>query len=84
MASTFQQRYLATYRWMLLGRVLEDRIASLYRSGGAIVGGVYLGRGQEAFSAALGASLAHGDVFGPLIRDMAGRLAFGEPLLDHA
>jgi len=46
---------------------------------------VYLGRGQEAFSAALGVSLERGhDVFAPLIRDMAGRLAFGEPLLDPA
>ena len=79
---TFQHRYLATYKWMVLGRVLEERIASLYRAGGKIVGGVYLGRGQEAFSAALGVSLNKGDVFGPLIRDMAGRLAFGEPLLD--
>ncbi len=77
-------RYLAAFRWMLLARALEDRIAGLYRAGGKIVGGVYLGRGQEAFSAALGTALSkdRGDVFGGLIRDMAGRLAFGEPLLD--
>jgi pyruvate dehydrogenase E1 component alpha subunit/2-oxoisovalerate dehydrogenase E1 component alpha subunit len=47
-----------------------------------IVGGVYLGRGQEAVSAAGGMFLEKGDVFGPLIRDQAGRSAFGEPLLD--
>lgn len=79
-------RYVAAFRWMLLARSMEDRIASLYRAGGKIVGGVYVGRGQEAFSAALGCSLSRerGDVFGPSIRDMAGRLAFGEPLLDSA
>ena len=66
---------------MLLARVLEEKLASLYRAG-KIFGGVYLGRGQEAISAATGASLQLGDVFAPLIRDQAGRLAFGEPLLD--
>ena len=80
------ERYIAAFRWMLLARALEARIASLYRAGGKIVGGVYRGRGQEAFSAALGCSLSkeRGDIFGGLIRDMAGRLAFGEPLLDPA
>jgi TPP-dependent pyruvate/acetoin dehydrogenase alpha subunit len=73
--------YLEAFRWMLLARVLEDKLASLYR-GGMIVGGVYLGRGQEAVSAACGMFLKKGDVFGPLIRDQAGRSAFGEPLLD--
>src|SRR6266513_5262770 len=73
--------YLEAFRWMLLARVLEDKLASLYR-GGMIVGGVYLGRGQEAVSAACGMFLQKGDVFGPLIRDQAVRSAFGEPVLD--
>src|SRR2546430_7663275 len=77
------ERFLEAFRWMLLARVLEDKLASLYR-GGMIVGGVYLGRGQEAVSAACGMFLKKGDVFGPLIRDQAGRSAFGEPLLDVA
>ena len=79
----FSTRYLSAYRQALLARILEDKIASLYRAG-KIVGGVYPGRGQEAFSVALGSCLnrAQGDIFGPLIRDQAGRLAFGEPLLD--
>jgi len=64
---------------MLTARMLEEKLASLYRAGGKIVGGVYTGRGQEAFSAALAGELVRGtDVFGPLIRDQAGRLAFGE------
>jgi pyruvate dehydrogenase E1 component alpha subunit/2-oxoisovalerate dehydrogenase E1 component alpha subunit len=66
---------------MLLARVTEEKLASLYR-GGKIQGGVFLSKGQEALSAALGVSLRKGDIFAPLIRDQAGRLAFGESLLD--
>jgi pyruvate dehydrogenase E1 component alpha subunit/2-oxoisovalerate dehydrogenase E1 component alpha subunit len=80
--SELQQRtYLDAYRWMLLARIAEERIASLYR-GGKIQGGVFLGKGQEALSVSVGISLRKGDVFAPLIRDQAGRLAFGESLLD--
>ena len=70
---------------MLQTRVLEDKIASLYR-GGLITGGVYVGRGQEAVSVACGLFLEKekGDIFAPLIRDQAGRSAFGEPLVDVA
>lgn len=77
----FQARYIEAYRWMLLARIAEDKIATLYR-GGKIVGGVFLGKGQEALSAATGLALKPGDVFAPLIRDQAGRFAFGESLLD--
>ena len=68
---------------MLLARRLEEKIAVIYR-GGAIAGGVYLGRGQEAVSGALGHALQKGDIFAPLIRDQAGRVAFGEDPLDFA
>jgi len=61
--------------------MLDDKFAALYRAG-KIHGGVFLGRGQEALSAAIGVSLKPNDVFAPLIRDTAGRLAFGEPVLD--
>ena len=70
------------FRAMLKARLLESKLSSLYKAG-KIVGGVYLGKGQEAVSAALGASLVKGrDIFAPLIRDQAGRTAFGEPLID--
>lgn len=83
LTGAFRDQYTRTYRHMLLARVLEDRLAAVYRAGGKIVGGVYVGRGQEAFSAALGVQLRKGhDVYGPLIRDQAGRIAFGEPILD--
>src|SRR5215470_5515759 len=80
-AAAPHERYLEAFRWMLLTRTLEDKIASLYR-GGLITGGVYVGRGQEAVSVACGLFLKKGDIFAPLIRDQAGRSAFGEPLLD--
>lgn len=68
---------------MVLARVLDEKFASLYRAG-KIHGGVFLGRGQEALSVSLGLALRRGDVFAPLIRDTAGRLAFGQPILDAA
>ena len=74
---------LSAFRWMLLGRLLDEKFASLYRAG-KIHGGVFIGRGQEALSVAIGLSLRKGDIFAPLIRDQAGRLAFGESVLDAA
>jgi TPP-dependent pyruvate/acetoin dehydrogenase alpha subunit len=79
--SSAREQFVRAFRWMLLARVLDDKFASLYRAG-KIHGGVFLGRGQEALSVALGIHLRRGDVFAPLIRDGAGRLAFGEPVLD--
>src|SRR5437899_7224895 len=79
--STLRDHYTKAFRWMLLARTLDDKFAGLYRAG-KIHGGVFLGRGQEALSVSIGLALRRGDVFAPLIRDTAGRLAFGEPLLD--
>src|SRR5215470_2268004 len=75
------ERFLEAFRWMLLARTLEEKLVSLYR-GGQITGGVYIGKGQEAVSVACGLFLEKGDIFAPLIRDQAGRSAFGEPLVD--
>lgn len=79
--ATFRETCLAASRFMLLARVLDDKFAALYRAG-KIHGGVFLGRGQEALSVSIGLSLKKGDVFAPLIRDAAGRLAFGESVID--
>jgi len=74
----------AMYCAMIQARMLENKLSSLYKAG-KIVGGVYLGKGQEAVSAALGSALIPGrDIFAPLIRDQAGRTAFGEPFIDCA
>src|SRR3982750_3145560 len=75
------ERFLEAFRWMLLTRTLEEKLVSLYR-GGQITGGVYIGKGQEAVSVACGLFLEKDDIFAPLIRDQAGRSAFGEPLID--
>jgi pyruvate dehydrogenase E1 component alpha subunit/2-oxoisovalerate dehydrogenase E1 component alpha subunit len=75
------EAHLRAYRYMLRARLLDEKFAALYRAG-KIHGGVFLGRGQEALSAALGIHLTKADVFAPLIRDAAGRLAFGETILD--
>ncbi len=80
-ADAVREAHLAACRFMLHARLLDDKFAALYRAG-KIHGGVFLGRGQEALSAALGVSLRKTDVFAPLIRDAAGRLAFGETTLD--
>ena len=73
--------HLTAFRFMLRARLLDEKFAALYRTG-KIHGGGFLGRGQEALSAAIGVSLKKTDVFAPLIRDAAGRLAFGEPVID--
>jgi acetoin:2,6-dichlorophenolindophenol oxidoreductase subunit alpha len=80
-ALLFRDLCLKAYRGMLLARILDDKFASLYRAG-KIHGGVFLGRGQEALSIATALSLRKGDIFAPLIRDAAGRLAFGETVLE--
>jgi acetoin:2,6-dichlorophenolindophenol oxidoreductase subunit alpha len=76
-----RELHLKAYRTMLLARQLDDKLASLYRAG-KIHGGVFLSRGQEALSVSIGLALCEGDIFAPLIRDLAGRLAFNEPILD--
>ena len=81
-AATNREFLRSVFQSMLRARILENKLSSLYKAG-KIVGGVYLGRGQEAVSATLGTALIQGkDIFAPLIRDQAGRTAFGEPLLD--
>src|SRR5437870_4596094 len=45
------EKYLEAFRWMLLARTFEEKLASMYR-GGRITGGVYVGKGQEAVSGA--------------------------------
>ncbi|MEI6712923.1 MAG: thiamine pyrophosphate-dependent dehydrogenase E1 component subunit alpha [Verrucomicrobiota bacterium] len=80
-APDFSETFRRAYRWMLLARLAEEKISSLFRTG-KITGGVFLSKGQEAISVATGIALRDGDIFAPLIRDQAGRLAFGESLLD--
>ena len=77
-AALDQEIFARAYRFMLLARTLDEKLAGLYRAGKIPGGGVYLGKGQEALSAASAVFLRKGDIYAPLIRDGAGRLAFGE------
>ena len=81
--TTDNEILLRAYRFMVLGRLLDEKFATLYR-GGKIHGGVFIGRGQEALSASIGVLLRDCDIFAPLIRDQAGRLAFKETVVDAA
>lgn len=80
-AVSSRELFLEALDFMLLARALDEKLASLFRAG-KVSGGVYLGLGQEALSVACGLALREGDVYAPLIRDGAGRLAFGESVLD--
>src|SRR2546428_14167501 len=71
-----REEYIQAFRWMLLGRILDEKFATLYRAG-KIHGGVFIGRGQEALSVSIAVALRKGDVFAPLIRDQAGGVGFG-------
>src|SRR5687768_3699549 len=59
---THRDEYIRAFRYMLLARTLDEKLASLYRAGKIPGGGVYLGKGQEALSASVGLSLRKGDV----------------------
>ena len=59
------------FYYMSMMREVEDRIErKLYRQG-KIVGGVYVGRGQEAIPVGAGLAAAPGDMLFPSHRDMA-------------
>jgi len=80
--ASWREHVRRAFRAMVTARALESKLASLYKAG-RIVGGVYIGPGQEAVSASIGTCLQWDrDVFAPLIRDQAGRTAFGEEMLD--
>ena len=65
--------------YMSLMRQMEDRIErKLYRQG-KIVGGVYVGRGQEAVSTGAALLAEPGDILFPTHRDMAAYLIRGIP-----
>jgi TPP-dependent pyruvate/acetoin dehydrogenase alpha subunit len=64
--------------YMKLMRDLEHRIENLYRQG-KIVGGVFIGRGQEAISAGSAILTTPDDVVCPCHRDLAAFLIRGLP-----
>lgn len=72
---------LALFRLVLLQRIGEERINTLYKQG-RIAGSVYTGRGQEAVAAGAGLALGPDDVMAPLNRELAAHLARGVTVAD--
>ena len=72
---------LGLFRLMLLHRLTEDRIITLYRQG-RIAGSVYTGFMQEAVAAGAGLALGPDDVVAPLNRELACHFARGVTVAD--
>jgi TPP-dependent pyruvate/acetoin dehydrogenase alpha subunit len=64
-----RESLLELYSYMRLTRLLEDRLAALYRQN-KVPGNVHRSLGQEACSIGAAYALEKGDVFAPLIRDL--------------
>ncbi len=67
---------LKFYYYLLLTRGLEDRVAKLYRQG-RILGGCYVGSGEEAISVGSACALEPRDVIAPSHRDLGAHLIKG-------
>jgi TPP-dependent pyruvate/acetoin dehydrogenase alpha subunit len=72
---------LTLHRHLRLNRLVEDRLAALYRQG-RIVGGLYRSRGQEAISVGTAAALRPTDLLAPMIRNIGALLVRGVTPLD--
>ena len=64
------------YRYMLLNRKMEQTLENLFKQQ-KVVGGVYLGLGQEGCSCASAYALRQGDWIGPMIRNQGALLVRG-------
>jgi TPP-dependent pyruvate/acetoin dehydrogenase alpha subunit len=60
---------LELFHYLKLNRVVEEKLANLYRQG-KVVGGVYRSLGQEACSVGSAYALERGDIFTPMIRNL--------------
>jgi TPP-dependent pyruvate/acetoin dehydrogenase alpha subunit len=70
------ERQKELYRYMLLNRLVEERLVNLYRQG-KVVGGLYRSLGQEATSVGTAYALEEGDILAPLIRNLGSTLVRG-------
>jgi TPP-dependent pyruvate/acetoin dehydrogenase alpha subunit len=70
------ERQKEMYRYMLLSRLVEEKLANLYRHG-KVVGGLYRSLGQEATSVGTAYALEEGDILAPLIRNLGSTLVRG-------
>ena len=68
-ADLSKDQLLELFRFLKLNRLVEERLANLYRQG-KVVGGLYRSLGQEACSVGSAYALERGDIFTPLIRNL--------------
>lgn len=73
--------WLDLMRCMLRARRIEERLVRLYHQG-KIIGGCYVGIGQEAIGAATTRAAGPDDLFTPLIRNMTVHLGRGMTTLE--
>jgi len=71
-----KQASIEIYRYMLLNRKMEQALENLFKQQ-KVVGGVYLGLGQEGCSCASAYALQEGDWIGPMIRNQGALLVRG-------
>ncbi len=76
-----QATALRLHELMLLTRLTEERLVTLFRQGHTM-GGVYRSLGQEATAVGTALALEEGDAIGPLIRNLGSMLARGAQPLD--
>ncbi|HWC17386.1 MAG TPA: thiamine pyrophosphate-dependent dehydrogenase E1 component subunit alpha [Terriglobales bacterium] len=71
-----KEQTIEIYRYMLLNRKMEQALENLFKQQ-KVVGGVYLGLGQEGCSCASAYALREGDWIGPMIRNQGALLVRG-------
>ncbi len=71
-----KEKSVELYRWMLLNRKMEQALEILFKQQ-KVIGGVYLGLGQEGCSCAAALALGDGDWVGPMIRNQGAMLVRG-------
>jgi pyruvate dehydrogenase E1 component alpha subunit/2-oxoisovalerate dehydrogenase E1 component alpha subunit len=68
-AELTKAQLLEIWHWLLLNRMVEEKLTNLYRQG-KVVGGLYRSLGQEGCSVGSAYALDRGDIFTPLIRNL--------------
>jgi TPP-dependent pyruvate/acetoin dehydrogenase alpha subunit len=71
-----RESLLELYRFLRQNRMVEERLAALYRQN-KVVGGLYRSLGQEACSVGSAYALERGDIFIPVIRNLGAILVRG-------
>lgn len=71
-----EKRHLELYYYLLLNRMLEERLVNLYKQN-KVVGGLYSSLGQEAISVGTAYALEPQDYLAPMIRNLGSMLVKG-------